>query len=154
MQLQQLGLPRRDATQTEMQLAEASFDMPHQSFALWRQANATAFTFEQHCPEILFKTADGMTDRTRRQTQVVGRQSERPGSCRRLKRAQSSQVKIAKHVARIAPDIVSEQAFGLLTRPRVAPHDVRNGVIRDRVEPVESPAMSAMPPKAEVNSEH
>ena len=28
------------------------------------------------------------------------------------------------------------------------------GVIRDRVEPVASLAMSAMPPKAEVNSEH
>jgi hypothetical protein len=27
-------------------------------------------------------------------------------------------------------------------------------VIRDRVEPVASPAVSAMPPKAEVNSEH
>ena len=128
MQLQQLGLPRRDATQTEMQLAEASFNMPHQSLALWCQPDAAAFTLEQHGSEILFKTADGMTDRARRQTQVVGRQSERPGSCRRLKRAQSSQVKIAKHVARMAPDIVSEQAFGLLTRPRIVPDEVRKWV--------------------------
>ena len=33
------------------------------------------------------------------------------------------------------------------------PND-RYGVIRDRVEPAASPAMSDMPPKAEVNSEH
>ena len=31
---------------------------------------------------------------------------------------------------------------------------VRLEFIYDRVEPVASPAMSAMPPKAEVNSEH
>jgi hypothetical protein len=68
MQLQQLRLPRRDAAQTEMKLAEASFDMSHQSFALWRQANAATFTLEEHCSEILFKASDGMTDRARRQT--------------------------------------------------------------------------------------
>jgi hypothetical protein len=32
--------------------------------------------------------------------------------------------------------------------------NVRFGVIRDRLEPATSPAMSAMPPKAEVYSEH
>ena len=30
----------------------------------------------------------------------------------------------------------------------------RRWVIRDGIEPAASPAMSAMPPKAEVNSEH
>jgi hypothetical protein len=73
MQLQQLGLPRRDAAQTEMQLAEASFDMPHQGLALWRQPDAAAFTFEQHGSEILFEATDGMTNRARRQAEVISR---------------------------------------------------------------------------------
>src|SRR5882757_8525671 len=37
---------------------------------------------------------------------------------------------------------------------RAMPLSVRFGVIRDRAEPTASPAMSAMGPKAEVNSEH
>src|SRR5260370_36709016 len=109
-----------------MQLSETSLDMPHQSLALGRQADTTAFALEQHGSEILFKASDGMTDRTRRQAEVIGRQAKRSGTCRRLKGAQSGQVEIAKHVERGTPEAVSKQAVGLLTRPRIGPDDVRN----------------------------
>ena len=61
-----------------MQLAKASFDMPHQSLALWRQADVAAFTLEQHSAEILFKAADGMTYRTRRQAEVIAARPNDP----------------------------------------------------------------------------
>src|SRR5260370_37541510 len=107
-----------------MQLSETSLDMPHQSLALGRQADTTAFALEQHGSEILFKASDGMTDRTGRQAEVISRQAKRSGTCRRLKGAQSGQVKIAKGMWREWPLMQSpSKLLLLLTCPRIVPDD-------------------------------
>ncbi len=54
-----------------------------------------------------------MTDRARRQAEIISREAKRSGTCRRLKSAQSGQVKIAKHGGSMAPNAVSRQVLSL-----------------------------------------
>jgi hypothetical protein len=53
--------------------------------------------------------------------------------------------RLATHLGILADQVEQE----MLSRNKAG-----KSVIRDRVDPVASPAMSAMPPKAEVDSEH
>jgi hypothetical protein len=66
-----MGLSGRHTAQAEMQFPKASLDVPHQGLALRCQANVSTFALEQHSSEILLKATDGVTDRARRETEVV-----------------------------------------------------------------------------------